>query len=128
MCTQVKYLQMCQLIYKPIFTTTLQMYYFLNKYLLSTIYVLCWTHSNKWKRYDLFSYGGSRLIVSVVPWSNIQSQQICTIALTFKIRQLRLRGVLIFSWCNTAIECRYQRWDLNSFFWGGALESSSFHS
>lgn len=41
MYTRVKGLQMCWLVYTTSFTTTLQIYYLLNKYLLSTIYVLC---------------------------------------------------------------------------------------
>lgn len=39
-CANVECLQMCQLIYISIFTMTLHIYYLLNKYLLSTIYVL----------------------------------------------------------------------------------------
>ena len=74
--TNIECLQICQLIYKLIFITILQMYCLLNKYLLSTIYVLCWTHSSKWERHGICYYGGSRLIVSVVPWWLIEVKQI----------------------------------------------------
>lgn len=39
-CATIKCLQMCQLINISIFRTTLHIYYLLNEYLLSSIYVL----------------------------------------------------------------------------------------